>query len=69
VLLGVTPDEIVADYVLSPDPERDEILVREHTSVREVILKALEGLDMESYLRKGGASADDLAVIRRRLLG
>jgi protein-tyrosine phosphatase len=68
-LIGVAPDEIIADYVLSPDPERDEILVREHTSVREVILNALEGLDMESYLRMGGASQDDLAVIRRRLLG
>jgi hypothetical protein len=68
-LIGVAPDEIIADYELSPDPERDEILAREHTSVREVLRNALEGLDMESYLRMGGASQDDLAVIRGRLLG
>jgi protein-tyrosine phosphatase len=68
-LVGVAPDEIIADYELSPDPERDEILMREHTSVREVLLNALEGLDMDSYLRMGGASQDDLAAVRRRLLG
>jgi protein tyrosine/serine phosphatase len=28
-LVVVTPDEIIADYELSPDPERDELLVRE----------------------------------------
>jgi hypothetical protein len=28
-LVGVTPDEIIADYELSPDPERDELLARE----------------------------------------
>jgi len=68
-LAGVTPDDIVADYTLSPDPERDELLRLEHTSVREVILGALDGLDMDSYLRMGGASQDDLDAVRRRLVG
>lgn len=68
-LAGVTVDEIVADYELSPDPEREEILAARHTSVREVLLDALEGLDMERYLHMGGASREDVAAVRWRLLG
>jgi protein-tyrosine phosphatase len=68
-LVGVTPDEILADYELSPDPERDEILAREHTSVRGAILSALEGLNIDGYLSMGGVSQDDLAAVRKRLLG
>jgi protein-tyrosine phosphatase len=68
-LVGVTLDEIVADYELSPDPQRDELLEREHASVREAILNALAGLNIGSYLGMGGASQDDLAAVRRRLLG
>jgi hypothetical protein len=68
-LVGVAPDEIIADYELSPDPERDEILVREHSSVREAVLGALEGLDLDNYLCLGGASRNDLAAVRKRLLG
>jgi protein-tyrosine phosphatase len=67
-LVGVTTDDIVADYELSLDPERDERLAHEHCSVREVILNALAGLDIESYLRLGGLSQDDLAALRQRLL-
>jgi protein-tyrosine phosphatase len=68
-LVGVRPEEIVADYELSLDPDRDELLEREHSSVREALLGALEGLDLDSYLRMGGASEEDLAAVRRRLLG
>jgi protein-tyrosine phosphatase len=68
-LAGVTPDEILADYEQSPDLERDEILAREHSSVRDAIFGALDGLDVESYLRMGGVSQDELAAVRRRLLG
>ena len=68
-LAGVTPDDIIADYELSPDPERDELLAREHSSVRDAILSALAGLNIDSYLRMGGVSQDDLAVVRKRLLG
>jgi protein-tyrosine phosphatase len=67
-LAGVTPDEIVADYELSIDPERDELLAREHTSVREVLLGTLAGLDIESYLGMGGVSQNDLAAVRNKVL-
>ncbi len=67
-LVGVAPDVIIADYVLSADPERDELLAREHSSVRDAILSALEGLNIGSYLVMGGTSQDDLAAVRKRLL-
>ena len=59
---------MIADYELSPDPRRDELLAQEHCSVREAMLSALERLDIDSYLLKGGISQDDLAAVRRRLL-
>ena len=69
-LAGVTPEDIIADYKISrPDPERDELLAREHSSVREAILGTLAELDIDSYLRMGGASQADLAAVRKRLLG
>lgn len=68
-LVGVPPDDIIADYEQSPDPYRDELLAREHSSVREAILSALAGLDVDSYLGMGGISQDDLAAVRKRLLG
>jgi len=72
-LVGVPTDEIIVDYEisfeLSPDPYRDELLAREHSSVREALLNALEGLNIDSYLRKGGASQSDLIAVRKRLLG
>jgi protein-tyrosine phosphatase len=68
-LVGVTPDDMIADYELSPDPRRDELLAREHCSVREAILGTLEGLEIDGYLRMGGASQADLAAVRKRLLG
>ena len=68
-LADVTPDEIVADYELSTDPERDELLAREHLSTREVLLGALDGLNVDRYLVDGGASQEELASVRKRLLG
>ena len=68
-LVGVTPDDIIADYELSPDPERDELLAREHSSVLDAILSALAGLNIDSYLSMGGVSQDELAAVRKRLLG
>jgi protein-tyrosine phosphatase len=72
-LAGVRPEEIIADYEisfeLSPDPYRDELLGREHSSVREAILGALTGLDIDSYLGMGGVSQVELAAVRKRLLG
>jgi protein-tyrosine phosphatase len=68
-LVGVSPEEIVADYELSVDPERDELLAREGSSVREAILDALSGLEVDRYLLAAGASEGDLAAVRRRLMG
>ncbi len=68
-LIGVTPEDILADYELSPDLERDEILAREHTSVHDVILSTLAWLDIDTYLHTGGVSQSDLAAVRKRLSG
>ncbi len=68
-LVGVTPDDIIADYEQSPDPGRDEILAREHSSVQDAILSALAGLNIDSYLDMGGVSQSDLTAVRKRLLG
>jgi len=66
---GVTPEEIAADYELSRDPFRDELLAREHSSALEAIRGTLDGFDIESYLGTGGASQEDIAAVRKRLLG
>jgi len=68
-LAGVTPEDMLADYALSLDPERDALLARQHSSVRQVILSLLDGLNIEEYLRMGGVSQADLIAVRKRLLG
>lgn len=68
-LVGVTLDDITADYELSPDSERDQLLSSKGSSVREALVSALEELDIDSYLRMGGTSQDDLTAVRERLLG
>lgn len=72
-LVGVTEDEIIADYELSfelnPDPYRDELLAREHSSVRDAILSALAELDIDNTHSMGGVSQEELAAVRMRLLG
>jgi protein-tyrosine phosphatase len=67
-LVGVAPGEILADYELSPDSERDTLLAREQTTTRETILTTLAQLDAEQYLRAGGLSQADLTAIGARLL-
>jgi protein-tyrosine phosphatase len=67
-LVGVVPDDIIADYELSPDLGRDELLAREHSSVHDAMLSALAWLDIDTYLHTGGVSQDDLAAARKRLL-
>lgn len=67
-LAGVAPEDILADYELSLDPERDALLAQEQTTTREVILAVLDWLDMDAYLRDGGLSQDDLAALRTRFL-
>lgn len=67
-LVGVEPEEILADYELSIDPQREELLAGVNTTTRAVILDALTGLNIENYLLSGGATPADLAAVRRRLL-
>jgi len=69
-LAGVIPDDIVADYEMSPDPIRDKLLAREHSSVREAMLSTLAGLNpVDRYLGEGGVSQEDVAAVCKRLLG
>lgn len=65
---GVVPEDILADYEMSIDPHRVELAARENTSVRDAIYATLDGFDFEGYLRNGGVSAEELAVVRKRLL-
>ena len=67
-LVGVSPDDIVADYALSIDPKREEMLAREHTTTRETILATLASINVDSYLLAGGLSQIDLDAVRTRLL-
>jgi len=66
---GVVLDDIVADYELSRDSFRDELLAHENSSVRDAIFRTLEGFDFDGYLRMGGVTQDDLAAVRKRFLG
>lgn len=68
-LAGVTPEETLTDYELSKDPERDALLVKFDTSVREVILNTLESLIAENYLLNAGVSPQDIGGVRTKLLG
>lgn len=68
-LAGVEVDEIAADYELSADSFRDELMVRENTSVREVMRRTLEELELENHLVKSGVSQEEIAAVRTRLLG
>jgi protein tyrosine/serine phosphatase len=83
-LVGVTPDDIAADYELSTDRVRplfaalgwddqgieiERILTRRKTSARALLGDILASLDADAYLRRGGLGDDDLADLRARLLG
>jgi protein-tyrosine phosphatase len=67
-LVGVSPDDIIADYELSADLEREKLLAEQHTTTRKTILATLASLNVEEYLLAGGLSNNDLKVIRRRFL-
>jgi protein-tyrosine phosphatase len=67
-LARVTPEAIVADYELSPDPDRAELLAQNQTNTWEVILSTLAGLDVNAYLLAAGMSEADLDAARARLL-
>ena len=60
--------DITADYELSADPVRDQLLAERNTNVYEVLQKTLEGIDLEKYLINGGMTEKDIVAIRTRLL-
>ena len=67
-LLGVSPEDIVDDYMMSPDSERDKILKERNTTPQEVILDTIKDLDMESYLMDAGLTEVDIEKIKDRML-
>ncbi len=67
-LAGVSAEDIVTDYKLSLDPERDKILQARDTSSRNVILDILANVDVEAYLLAAGISQSDIEAARARFL-
>ncbi len=67
-LLDIPHEAIAADYTLSLDPERDELLQQRGTTARQVILDTLRGLDMQAYLLGAGVSRAELEALETRLL-
>ena len=83
-LAGVEADAIAEDYQLSgpalapvferigrPDeqPHVDAVLAEHGTTTRQVLLEALDGFDAQAYLLRAGVGEQDVAVLRRRLVG
>lgn len=67
-LAGVAPEDILADYALSADPEREEILANHGTTTRDVILETISQLNAKEYLLSGGMSKDDIEALCARFL-
>ena len=67
-LAGVSLKDITADYELSVDPVRDQLLAERNTSAYEVLQKTLGGIDLENYLLEGGMTQADIDAIRARFL-
>ncbi len=67
-LAGVSVKDITADYELSVDSVRDQLLAERNTTAYEVLLKTLEGINLENYLLEGGMTENDIAAIRSRFL-
>lgn len=67
-LAGVALKDITADYELSADPVRDQLLAERNTNVYEVLQKTLEGIQVENYLLQGGMTQNEIAALCTRLL-
>jgi len=67
-LTGVSVKDITADYELSVDPVRDQLLAERNTNVYEVLQKTLEGIHVENYLIEGGITQNDISALRVRFL-
>ena len=67
-LAGVEPEQIAADYCLSPD-EGDDFLAGRGSSSTEASWRSLPSSTSEAYLREAGVSEADLAAVQARLRG
>jgi protein-tyrosine phosphatase len=67
-LVGVSLKDITADYELSADPVRDQLLAERNTNVYEVLFKTMEGIHVENYLLEGGITQNDISALRARFL-
>src|SRR6185312_2228342 len=82
-LLGVSPEVIAADYLLSAErlrrlyrargeedqgPELEAALRDRGTTAQQVIAATLREVDVEATLRGGGLSSSDIQRLRARLL-
>lgn len=67
-LAGVSLKDITADYELSTDPVRDQLLAERNTNVYEVLQKTIAGIELENYLLEGGMTQNDIDALRTKLL-
>lgn len=67
-LVGVSLKDITADYEISEDSVRDRILAERNTTAYEVLLKTLEGIDLENYLLEGGMTRADISALHARFM-
>jgi hypothetical protein len=67
-LVGVSLKDITADYELSADPVRDQLLAERNTNVYEVLQKTLEDIQVEDHLLQGGMTQNDISALRGRFL-
>jgi protein-tyrosine phosphatase len=67
-LAGVSLHDITADYELSIDPVRDQLLAERNTNAYEVLQKTLEGINIEDYLIEGGMTQKDINDLREKIL-
>ncbi len=83
-LVGVTPDDIVADCLLSAErltahaalvgdddePILSAYMAKQRTTAAEVLRRVLADLDeVRALLLRGGLTARDVTTLQRRLLG
>ena len=82
-LLGVAPEDIAADYVLSAErlparyahlggadqgAEIEAFLAGEGTTAAEVVAETARSLDLDAFREAGGLTDGDLAALRARVL-
>ncbi len=67
-LAGVSMEDITADYELSVDSVRDQLLAERNTTAYEVLQKTLAGIQLENYLLQGGITQNDISALRGRFL-